>query len=99
MYSIPTSIFIDDVEYRIRNDGDFRVILDCFQALGDIELTAKERLLAGLIIFYSDFNDINDIDYDHIEQLTSEMYKFFNCNSEAQGVKSNYKLVLRTIDS
>lgn len=94
MYDIPTSIVIDDVEYKIRNNGDYRVILDCFQALGDIELTAEERLLAGLIIFYADFNTVEDFTSDTpIPQLVSEMYKFFNCGSDAIGTKSNRKLI------
>ena len=93
MYTIPTSITVDGVEYKIRNDGDFRVILDCFRALGDVELTAKERLLAALIIFYVDFNTIEDLVSKDVEQLTKEMYNFFNCGSDTVGTKSNKKLV------
>lgn len=93
MYTIPTSITVDGVEYKIRNDGDFRVILDCFRALGDVELTAKERLLAALIIFYVDFNTIEDLADKDVEQLTKEMYNFFNCGSDTVGTKSNKKLV------
>lgn len=94
MYSIPTKIIIDGVEYKIRNDGDYRVILDCFVALGDVELTAKERLLAGLIIFYEDFTSIYDFTQDiPIDQLVSEMYNFFNCGSDTVGTQSHRKLI------
>lgn len=94
MYEIPTSIWIDDVEYKIRNGGDYRVILDCFQALGDDELNATERLLAALIIFYQDFNDITDFTDDlPIEQLITEMYNFFNCGSNTVGTQSSKKLI------
>ena len=93
MYTIPTSITIDGVEYKIRNDGDFRVILDCFRALGDIELTAKERLLAALIIFYEDFNTVDDLLSADVKQLTTEMFKFFNCGSNTVGTQSNKKLI------
>ncbi len=94
MYDIPTSVVIDDVEYKIRNNGDYRVILDCFQALGDIELTAEERLLAGLIIFYADFNSIDDFTSDTpLSKLVNEMYHFFNCGSDTVGTKSNRKLI------
>lgn len=94
MYDIPTSIWIEDVEYKIRNNGDYRVILDCFQALGDIELTATERLLAGLIIFYEDFTDLNDLNSDlPLEKLVAEMYNFFNCGSDTVGTQSNKKLI------
>ena len=54
MYDLPTSIEVDDIEFHIRNDGDFRVILDCFDALSDIELDADIRVITALIIFLED---------------------------------------------
>lgn len=94
MYEIPTSIKVNGVEYKIRNSGDYRVILDCFQALSDIDLTAKERLLAALIIFYEDFDTINDFTSEiPLEQLVKEMYNFFNCGSEAIGTSSDKRLI------
>ena len=93
MYTIPTSIIIEGKKYKIRNNGDYRVILDCFRALGDIELTAQERLLAALIIFYEDFNTIDDINNDIINSLVTEMYNFFNCGSNTVGTQTNKKLI------
>ena len=93
MYDIPTSIEIDGRKYKIRNDGDYRVILDCFQALGDTELTAKERLLAALIIFYTDFSTIEDFSDLDLEKFVKEMYNFFNCNSETVGTQTSKKLI------
>ena len=52
MYNIPTSITIQDKSFGIRNKGDYRVVLDCFSALNDTELTDQERMIAALIIFY-----------------------------------------------
>lgn len=100
MYSIPTSVTVDGKEYKIRNDGDFRTILDCFKALSDVDLTANERLMAALIIFYNDFESIYDLENEsHLEELVSEMYKFFNCNSEINGTKSPHKLIDWEMDS
>ena len=94
MYTIPKSVIIDGVEHYIRNDGDYRVILDCFRALEDIELDARERLLACLIIFYKDVNSIEDIEkLGDIKKAVSEMYNFFNCGSEEVGTQSNHKLI------
>lgn len=94
MYEIPTSIVIEDKEYPITNDGDYRMVLDCFKALEDDELTASERLLAALIIFYVNFNSILDVYADpNIEELAEKMFLFFNCNNESIGVKTNYKLI------
>ena len=93
MYEIPTSINVDGKEYKIRNNGDFRVILDCFEALGDVELTAQERLLAALIIFYEDFNTIRDLEDVNVEALVSGMYDFFNCGSDTVGTHTSHKLI------
>lgn len=82
MYSIPTSVDIDGKKFTIRNNGDYRVILDCFSALNDAELSKQERLLASLIIFYEDLNSTEDIGMlGDVEQAVKEMYKFFNCGS------------------
>lgn len=96
MYDIPISIKIDGTEYRIRNNGDFRVILDCFRALSDTDLDARERLLASLIIFYNDFSSIDDLNKcQNLKELTAEMYKFFNCGDDSEniGTRSNRKLI------
>lgn len=94
MFEIPTSVTIDGEEYGIRNNGDFRVILDCFRALEDVELDARERLLAALIIFYEDFNSIEDILFkEDIEEFVSKMYTFFNCGQQNVGTTANRKLI------
>lgn len=92
MYEIPTAIEIDGRKYKIRNDGDYRVILDCFQALADVELTARERLLAALIIFYEDFSTIENLE-NNLENLVLEMYNFFNCGSVSATSQTNRKLI------
>lgn len=97
MYEIPTTIDVDGTEFHIRNDGDYRMVLDCFAALQDAELNKQERLFASLIIFYENLNDITDIlnlSESQLESAVLKMYKFFNCNQE-QGVgqRRNYKLI------
>lgn len=96
MFEIPTSIDINGISYKIRNNGDFRTILDCFLALSDEELTKQERLFASLIIFYEDITSVEDIysNSDIIDDLVKEMYNFFNCGSTTPlGAKSNHKLI------
>lgn len=94
MYEIPISIKIENRDYHIRNNGDYRVILDCFRALEDVELDARERLLAALIIFYEDFSSPEDVfESDDLEELVKEMYNFFNCSQETSGTKTNHKLI------
>ena len=62
MYELPTTLHINNQEFKIRNKGDFRVTLDCFSALNDRELDEQERVYAMLIIFFEDINDIYDIE-------------------------------------
>lgn len=95
MYTIPISVVIDNVEYGIRNNGDYRVILDCFSALQDVDLTEQERVFASLIIFYQDLNNLEDVLIQtNLVERVSEMYKFFNCGDvDTLGTKVPYKLI------
>ena len=95
MYSIPTYVDIDGTQFHIRNNGDYRMVLDCFSALNDAELNTDERLLASLIIFYEDISDIEDLSkFESIETAVKKMFDFFNCGSDNSGAKSvPYKLV------
>lgn len=95
MYEIPTTITIDGKEYRIRNNGDYRMVLDCFMALQDTELTLTERIFASLVIFYADINSLDDIDnITDLNEAVNKMYEFFNCG-QPQGVGRSlpYKLI------
>ena len=96
MYELPTSITIEDRQYQITNNGDYRVILDCFSALSDNEMSEDEQVLASLLIFYNEFSDIDELpkDKDLMTSLVKEMYKFFNCGQEeAVGATSDNKLI------
>ena len=57
MYELPTTIEVKGRQFNIRNSGDFRMVLDCFSALQDEELSEDYRVLACLLIFYNEFND------------------------------------------
>lgn len=96
MYDLPTSIQIEDRQYQITNNGDYRVILDCFSALSDTELSEDEQVLASLLIFYNEFTDLEDIprNEETLKQLISEMCKFFNCGQdETIGASVNEKII------
>lgn len=96
MYELPISIIIDDISYKIRNKGDYRMVLDCFNALDDKQLDNNTRVLTSLIIFYEDvstFDDIYRLFGDNLQKAVQEMYNFFNCNRVNLGIKSHYKLL------
>lgn len=93
MYDLPTSIFIEDKEYKIREAGDFRVVLDCFSALGDIKMGETARVLASLIIFYDWLADIDtsDLTDEEIDILTDEAIDSVDEETLVQLVKEMYK--------
>lgn len=95
MFEIPTSIILSDTEFPIRDRGDFRMVLDCFNALEDLELTKQERILSALLIFYDDMEEVKDLyKFPDIEEAVKQMYLFFNCGQdESVGARHDYKLI------
>ena len=102
MYELPTTVLLNGTIYTIRNKGDYRMVLDCFQVLNDIELSDSERTLACLIIFYEDFNDIESVlslDGETIKSLIDNAFLFFNCGQEHSQGETNYKTIDWETDS
>lgn len=97
MFDLPISISIQGVEYSIRNQGDYRMVLDCLVALQDIELEERERIITSLIIFYDTLNLDNIFEVfdtqDKMQDAIKGMYNFFNCGQKNLGNKSPYKLI------
>ncbi len=100
MYELPTRIEILGQSFAIRDNGDYRMVLDCFNVLNDYDLTQVERLSAALITFYDGFNDIEDLDaFPDIAEAVIKMYEFFNCRMpEVEDNKKDYKLIDWDID-
>ena len=96
MYRLPTKVTVDDLEFNIRERGDFRMVLDCFKALQDVELSEDYRVLASLLIFYNELNDFEDIrKYEpQLNDLVKEMYRFINGGEEqSPGAERDVTLV------
>ena len=98
MYTLPTTVKIRDNDFKIRNKGDFRMVLDCFNALQDNNLSQQERVISSLIIFYDDVHSYEDLcvlfkDDEDLKLAIEKMYEFFNCNQKEVGAKQNYKLI------
>ena len=98
MYELPVSVTINGVEHPIRKKGDFRVILDCFDALADVKLDKEYRTRSSLIIFYEEITSIESVSEvfpdDTLSEAAQEMNRFFNCGQkESPGIKVPYKLI------
>ena len=103
MYSLQTSVIVNDREYTITNNGDFRMVLDCMAAMRDDEMGESYRTLASLLIFYNEFNSVEDITnlpQSDVETLLKEMFKFINCGQEdSPGAHTDYSVVDWELDS
>lgn len=96
MYELPTTLSVENVTYHIRNKGDYRMVLDCFSALNDVELSSTERVFSSLIIFFSDFEDVDDLlmfSNEVITELIEKMFDFMNCGQKNPGAKTEMKLI------
>lgn len=95
MYEIPTYIQLGEQSYAIREQGDYRMVLDCFKALNDDELSIRERIYSSLIIFYDGMEDVEDLDkFEDINEAIKAMYVFFNCGGELiEEIKQTPKLI------
>ena len=82
MYGLPVTISANNTVYPIRENGDYRMVLDCFDVLNDVDLSENERILAFLIIFYEDFNDVESVlsvKEGELKPLIDNAFLFFNC--------------------
>lgn len=78
--NLPVEVRLDDGSYlKIRNDCDYRIVLRCFNALNDEELTMQQRTECCLIIFYENYEKIGE---NNLEVAVKEMFKIINCGEE-----------------
>ena len=79
IYTLPTSVEILGEEHIINTD--FRVILDLFEVLNDVDLTDRERGYLALGFFYPEFDKIPPEGY---EEAVSRLNWFVNGGKEEQ---------------
>lgn len=78
-WELPKFVEIDGAEHKIRNDCDYRVVLDVISALNDKELDEQYRVQCALFIFYEDLSGITDI-----QTAVDEMMKIINCGDDKE---------------
>ena len=97
MFDLPTTVTIKDREFGIRDDGDYRMILDVFSALQDIDIPKKERMITAIVIFYDGFSLDNVFEKaessEIMEELVTKMFDFISCGQTNMGNKTNHKLI------
>lgn len=96
MYELPTTVSINEQVYTIRNKGDYRMVLDCFKVLNDLELSEDERIIALILIFYEDFNSVEEVYFcneDILSKLVNEAFFFFNCGQKHASAETQHKTI------
>ena len=96
-YRLPTYFEIEDERFDIRESGDYRIVLSCFNILYDNELTEQERLYACLLVFYDTFEDLEDLlayGEECIQELTNKMFWFFDCGDNYDVKQTNHKRLI-----
>lgn len=95
MYDLPTQIEIGGKAFNIRNNGDYRVILDAIAAFQDPEISEEERIISSMIIFYADLSTEQDIydTFDNPETAIREMMSFISLNDDETGYNAGIKLI------
>lgn len=72
-WDLPVSVNIDGKEYRIRNNCDYRVVLDVMAAITDTSMEKENRLECALLIFYENLAGCENMDV-----AISEMMRIIN---------------------
>lgn len=95
MWDLPTSAAVGGKEYHIRNNADYRVILDVIAAYEDETLTDAERVISALIIFYDGVNTIEDVycTFDDVQEAVNVMMRFISCDDNKMGHNAKIKLI------
>lgn len=71
-YDLQTTVEIDGKSYEINKKGDYRIILDILSAIGDEDLSERQKSEVALNIFY------NFAVPDDKQTAMEEMLKFIN---------------------
>lgn len=78
-WDLPKTVTIGDREYKIRNDCDYRIVLDVIEVLNSDEWNQREKAELSLRIFYADGEFERITDY---QSAIDEMLKIVNCGED-----------------
>lgn len=99
MYELPTTVDVFDRTYKIRQNGDYRLILKVVTACYNPDFTQDEQAVAALILFYDGVDTAEDVfnEFETMELLQEavrQMMIFISCGDDnSSGYKTNHKLI------
>lgn len=74
-YDLPTEFEINNKIFKIRNKGDYRMVLDLISAIRDPNLDDNDKIVCVLKIFYE---DISEMDEQDAQQLVEQAFQFID---------------------
>lgn len=75
IHTLPYTVELEEGEFPIRNNGDFRIVLDIFAVLKDDELGEQEKTYCILFIFFGE----NYKNIKNINEASVKVLEFMNC--------------------
>lgn len=87
-WDLPLEVNINGKNHPIRNQCDYRVVLDAISALNDNKLTNEEKIKCALYIFYEDIGAIEDF-----ETAIKEMFEIINGGEEEESQEQKPSLM------
>ena len=93
-YYLPTQFEIEDEPFVIRNKGDYRTVLSCFNIISDIDLSDYEKSIALLLLFFENFDDVDDVlRCPYQKELLEKMFWFFDCGQDYSADRNKPSLI------
>lgn len=83
VYDLPIAVEIGGRQFKIRDMCDYRIVLRCIRALNDTELSEVERVQCAIIIFYEDYDQLEDL-----QTAVDEMFRIIGYD-EAENTGQN----------
>ena len=89
-WDLPTQVQIGDCLLKIRNNCDYRVVLDVISAINDDDLRPEQKIEVALKIFYdAAVLETENITENILQGAISEMMNIINCGDAEEPVKNN----------
>lgn len=87
-YDLPFYAEIDGRQFKIRQNCDYRIVLQCINALNDTELSEYQRVQCAVIIFYEDYDEIQDM-----QTAVEEMFRIISYGDTGEGESQKPQLM------
>lgn len=84
MWELPKAITLNNIMYKITDNCDYRVILDCWKSLKNTELTAVEQITEALFIFCEDFVEISKLGTEAYNEAVKQMIEIMDGDRNTQ---------------